>query len=104
MSSMRGLRIAAWCVATASFVSLGLGLAGIRGVLDWLPLALAPFLAVAWLAPAVVGALIANRQPRNRIAWILLLGSFGLTVQVPLVSQQRPTHRPPKHAVAESPW
>jgi signal transduction histidine kinase len=84
MSSMSGLRIAAWVVATASVVSLGLGLADIHGVMDWLPIALAPFVAVAWLAPAAVGVVIANRQPRNRIAWVLLLGSFALTVQVPL--------------------
>jgi signal transduction histidine kinase len=84
MSCMSGLRIAAWVVATASVVSLGLGLADVHGVMDWLPIALAPFVAVAWLAPAAVGVVIANRQPRNRIAWILLLGSFALTVQVPL--------------------
>jgi signal transduction histidine kinase len=84
MSSMSGLRIAAWVVATASVVSLGLGLADIHGVMDWLPIGLAPFVAVAWLAPAAVGVVIANRQPRNRIAWVLLLGSFAITVQVPL--------------------
>jgi len=84
MSCMSGLRIAAWVVATASVVSLGLGLADIHGVMDWLPIGLAPFVAVAWLAPAAVGVVIANRQPRNRIAWVLLLGSFALTVQVPL--------------------
>ena len=38
----------------------------------------------AFLAPAVVGLLIANRQPRNRIAWILLLGPLALTMQLPL--------------------
>jgi signal transduction histidine kinase len=81
---MRGLRIAAWGIATASAVFLGLGLADVRGVMNWLPIELAPFVAVAWLAPAVVGVLIANRQPRNRIAWILLLGSFALTVQIPV--------------------
>ena len=84
MSCMSGLRIAAWVVATASVVSLGLGLADIHGVMDWLPIGLAPFVVVAWLAPAAVGVVIANRQPRNRIAWVLLLGSFALTVQVPL--------------------
>jgi signal transduction histidine kinase len=84
MSCMSGLRIAAWVVATASVVFLGVGLVGVGGVMDWLPIGLAPFVAVAWLAPAAVGVVIANRQPRNRIAWILLLGSFALTVQVPL--------------------
>lgn len=84
MSGMRGLRIAAWGVAIASLVSLGLGLAGVGDVMEWLPIGLAPFLAVAWLAPAAVGVLIANRQPRNRIGWILLLGSFALTVPLPL--------------------
>lgn len=49
MSSMSGLRIATWSVASAA-----------------------------------VGVLIANRQPRNRIAWILLLGAFVLTMQAPM--------------------
>jgi signal transduction histidine kinase len=84
MFSMRGLRIAAWAVATATFVFMGMGLAGLGGSTDWIPLGLLPILAVAFLAPAAVGVLIANRQPGNRIAWILLLGAFALTLQIPL--------------------
>jgi hypothetical protein len=63
---------------------LALGLADMEGTLGWLPLALIPFVVIAFAAPSVVGLLIANRQPRNRIAWILLLGPLALTVQVPL--------------------
>jgi len=81
---MRGLRIAAWAVATATFVFLGLAIAGVHNAASYLPLALKPFVVVSFLAPAVVGLLIANRQPRNRIAWILLLGTFALTVQFPI--------------------
>ena len=82
--AMRGLRIAAWGVATANAVFLALGLADMDHTLGWLPLGLVPFVVAAFVAPSVVGLLVANRQPRNRIAWILLLGPLGMTAQVPL--------------------
>lgn len=84
MSCMSGLRIAAWGVAISTFVFMGLGLAGVNGVMSWLPVGLRPIIAVSFLAPAVVGLLIANRQPGNRVAWVLLLGAFALCVQFPL--------------------
>ena len=84
MSGMRGLRIAAWAVAAATFVFMGLGVAGVGESMSWLPLGLKFFVAVAFLAPATVGVLIANRQPRNRVAWVLLLGTLVLTLQLPL--------------------
>ena len=37
-----------------------------------------PFLVAAIAAPALVGALIATRRPRNPIGWILLLGALSL--------------------------
>jgi len=81
---MGGLRIAAWVVATANAVFLAMGLADMDRTLGSLPWALVPFVALSLLTPSVVGLLIANRQPRNRIAWILLLGPLAMTVQVPL--------------------
>jgi signal transduction histidine kinase len=84
MSGMGGLRSAAWVVATANAVFLALGLADMEGTLGWLPWALVPFVALAFLAPPFVGLLIANRQPRNVIAWILMVGPLAMTVQVPL--------------------
>ena len=81
---MRGLRIAAWVVATATFVFMGLAIVGVHNAASWLPWVLKPFVVVSFLAPAVVGLLIANRQPRNRVAWILLLGTLVLTVQFPI--------------------
>ena len=81
---MNRLRIAAWCVATTNVVFLALALADMDGTLGWLPLGLVPFVVTAFVAPSAVGLLVANRQPRNRIAWILLLGPLGMTVQVPL--------------------
>jgi hypothetical protein len=39
-----------------------------------------PFVCLAALAPAIVGLLIATRHPRNRIAWILLLGPLWITL------------------------
>jgi signal transduction histidine kinase len=39
--------------------------------------AILPFVALALLVPSVVGALIANRQPRNPVAWLMLLGAFS---------------------------
>ncbi len=81
---MRGLRIAAWAVATATFVFMGLAVAGVHNAASYLPWELKPFVLVSFLAPSVVGVLIANRQPGNRVAWILLLGTLALTVQFPI--------------------
>jgi signal transduction histidine kinase len=81
---MSRLRIAAWAVGTTTIVFLALGVAGVGSVLGWFPhwwLRL-PICAV-FSTPVLVGLLIANRQPRNRIAWILILGPFGLTLQLP---------------------
>jgi signal transduction histidine kinase len=61
-----------------------LGVLDVGGVRGWVPLWLMPFVAVAFLAPATVGLLIANRQPRNRVAWIMLLGGLTVTLQIPL--------------------
>ena len=58
--------------------SWALGLLDVGGTRGWIPLWLLPFVALAFLAPATVGLLIAIRQPRNTIAWILLLGAFAL--------------------------
>ena len=82
---MSRLRIAAWVVAALPvlFLALEVGRAA-QGVTDWMPLWFKPFLVVAFLAPTVVGLLIANRQPRNVIAWILLLGPLPLTMQSPI--------------------
>jgi signal transduction histidine kinase len=81
---MRGLRIAAWVAATANAVFLGMGLANVDGTMAWAPLGLKAFIGLAFVTPAVVGLLIANRQPRNVIAWILLLGPLAVTIEVPL--------------------
>jgi signal transduction histidine kinase len=81
---MSRLRIAAWGVAIVPCVSMTLGALNVSGVRDWIPLWFFPFVAIAFLAPAVVGLLIANRQPRNRVAWIMLLGALVLALQVPL--------------------
>ena len=87
--AMRGLRIAAVCVAAAMLASLAIGILQVAGVLpmagdDWIPLGLVVFIVVTWLAPAIVGLLIALRQPRNVVAWIMLLGAFSLTILLPL--------------------
>jgi signal transduction histidine kinase len=84
MVIMRGLRIAAVAVATATYVFMCLGALNVGGVMSWVPRWFTGFIAIAFLAPATVGALIAFRQPRNRIAWILLLGGFVLTLQLPV--------------------
>ena len=89
MSCMRGLRLAAVGVATATVAFLAVGFLMVFDVVpsrtsDWLPAWILPFIAVAWLTPAFVGLAIALRQPRNVIAWILLLGQFGLLVTVPI--------------------
>ena len=73
---VRILRITAWVVALttcAIFAGLVLGLGpDLTDDERWAY----PFAFVA-LAPAIVGLLIAIRQPRNVIAWILLVGSVS---------------------------
>jgi signal transduction histidine kinase len=80
-------RIAACGVALATFGALATGLLQVLEVLpseqeDWIPAAIYPLLALAILSPAVVGLLIALQLPRNRIAWILLLGAFLPALQI----------------------
>jgi len=77
MSSVSALRIAAWAVAMVTPACLVLLPFADTGD-DWIPLWFLPFLYAALLAPVIVGLLIANRQPRNVIAWIMLLGPVGL--------------------------
>ena len=85
---MRGLRLLACGVALATVTCLIVGFLHVLGVLpseqeDWIPLAVYPFLAVALLSPTLVGLLIALQLPRNRIAWILLLGALLPCLQLP---------------------
>jgi len=86
---MRALRLAAAAVATTTTVFLAVGFLMVLDVVpsetaDWLPVWLLPFLAAAWLTPTAVGLAIALRQPRNVIAWILLLGVLALVVTLPV--------------------
>jgi signal transduction histidine kinase len=50
---------------------------------------LMPFAALSLLVPSVVGALIARRQPRNPVAWLLLLGALS-TAPLAAVIPSRP--------------
>jgi signal transduction histidine kinase len=84
---MRGLRILACGVALATLAALTIGLLQVLEVVpseqeNWIPLAIYPFLALAILSPAGVGLLIALQLPRNRIAWILLLGALLPALQI----------------------
>jgi signal transduction histidine kinase len=83
---MSRLRIAAWVVAALPVVFLAteVGRRTAGGQPDWIPLWFMPLLVIAFLSPIVVGLLIANRQPRNVIAWIMLLGPLPLTMQAPV--------------------
>jgi signal transduction histidine kinase len=81
---MRGLRIAAWTVATATYLFVTLGVFGVADAFTAIPVAYVPLVVVAFLLPTTVGLLIAIHQPRNRIAWILLVGALGPTLQLPL--------------------
>ena len=72
---MRILRITAWVVALATyaiFAGVMLGSPNLPSEAVW-----AYASATVALAPATVGLLIAQRQPRNVIAWILLVGALS---------------------------
>jgi len=84
---MSALRIAAWAIALATAAALTTGLLQVLEILpseqkEWIPLPIYPFLALALMAPAVVGLRIANEMPRNRIAWILVIGAFLPALQI----------------------
>jgi signal transduction histidine kinase len=81
---MSGLRIAAWAVAVFGYVVMALGAFDVGGVRGWIPAPLFAFVALAFLTPMSVGLLIARRQPRNPIAWILLLGPLPILLTIPL--------------------
>lgn len=83
MSDMQGLRLAAVGLAVATCVLLGVGVLQVVGLIDSatsdpIPLWIVPFIAAALLVPTAVGLAIALRQPRNVIAWILLVGAFAI--------------------------
>ena len=83
MSVMQGLRLAAVGIAAGTCVLLALGILQVLGLIDSInadeiPLWVVPFIVVALLAPTAVGLAIAIRQPRNVIAWILLVGAFAI--------------------------
>jgi signal transduction histidine kinase len=80
---MGSLRIAAWVAALVNVAALAVAVY-VTGERDWFPAWFVPFVVAALFAPSVVGLLIAARQPRNVIAWILLLGPLPLTLQAPL--------------------
>jgi signal transduction histidine kinase len=79
MSGMRALQLGGSLIAAAAAGLVALLPFEAAGLLDqpvdWSE-ALYPFLAVAVLAPASVGLLIALRRPANRIAWVLLLSAL----------------------------
>ena len=95
--AMRGLRIAASLVALATAACVALFPFEAANLLarphDW-PVAMFPFIAIAALAPATVGLLIALRRPRNWIAWILLVSALTMAVlsQGLFLSREWATH------------
>ena len=83
MSVMQGLRLAAVGIASATVVLLAVGILQVLGLVDSItadevPLWLVPFIVAALLVPTGVGLAIAIRQPRNVIAWILLVGALAI--------------------------
>jgi signal transduction histidine kinase len=90
---MRGLRIAAWCVAATTVGLLVVGALRLLGVVHgpaeaeirpiyWV---VASFVAIAVLTPTFIGLGIVIRRPRNVIGWILLVGAT--TVIAPLIGE-----------------
>ena len=90
---MRGLRLAAWCVAA---MTVGLVVVVALRLLEVVPgwrheevkpiyWVMGAFVAVAVLTPTFVGLGIVTRKPRNAVGWILLVGPT--TVIAPLVGE-----------------
>jgi len=84
---MARLRIAAWAVAltTVALTALPLaaawlGVGSFAGDIESAPHWLLPLVALALLAPTAVGLAIALRQPRNAVAWVMLLGALALVM------------------------
>jgi signal transduction histidine kinase len=76
----RTLRIAAWGVALATVaIELVTLLRLAPHPPDDVGWTILPFVALAGVAPALVGLFIATRQPRNVIAWIMLIGALSAT-------------------------
>jgi signal transduction histidine kinase len=85
----RALVITAWGVALATLVVELLTVLRLAPQTpDDVGWSIVPFIALAGLAPAAVGLLIAIRQPRNVIAWILLVGAFSASRFTSLVPDQ----------------
>jgi signal transduction histidine kinase len=85
----RALVISAWGVALATLVVEILTVLRLAPQTpDDVGWSIVPFIALAGLAPAAVGLLVATRQPRNVIAWILLVGAFSASRFTSLVPDQ----------------
>ena len=100
---MRALQFAGSLVAAAAGALVALLPLQAVGLLhrqhDW-PAAMYPFIALAVLAPATVGLLIALRRPANRIAWVLLLSALVMA----LLSQGLFLDRPWATHVDDATW
>lgn len=73
---MLGLRVTACAIALLSVAATAAGIAAGWKTGENVPLWILPFVAVAFLGPLCVGLLIAVRQPRNAVAWAMLVGVF----------------------------
>jgi len=92
-------RLAACALALAAVVLIVGGLvldrvAAHRHVAAAGPIWLYPFLVVAIVARAAVGALVAARRPRNAIGWILVLGGLS-RLRTDLAQRRASVSRPP---------
>jgi signal transduction histidine kinase len=78
-----GLRIGAWAVALAIAAQIAIALVDYSlHPEDDVPVWIVPLFVLAVLAPTCVGLLIATRQPRNAVAWVMLLGVFALVLNL----------------------
>ena len=83
---MRTLRIAAWLVALATIAVEAVLLLELEPhAPEFLTFPTMPLIALSCLAPAIVGLLIAIRQPGNVIAWLLLIGALSASQAAALI-------------------
>ena len=80
---MEAARAAAVGAAAATSVSVAIGLSGTVDTISWMPPVLRVMAAAGLVVPALTGTLLLWRRPTAVVAWLMLLGPFLFSLQMP---------------------